>query len=325
MTKHWWIYGNFPHVFFEAMMVLASLSLNLWLFTGAITLPNIKGLCYNTFDEDGKQALPTACVCQRFQYSTNDWATIVDWYVPRAIAGGAEYGKFFGDGSFQAPGALTNQQAFDLWVKDTTHDKSWVGNARSFEELMSSVYEGDVTREQKVSDRMRKELKTFVENEQYSAESCAGQGIKLARSVSFLTAVYCEMMRAYTVRCAPGSGVNPPWMWEVFNRNTWLHIACTISFWMTIIFVSVPYVQDILHLTRPPFASYFIGIAFPIMNAFFDEFTAKPLYKLLVIAPQQAYQKGFAEGQAKASTNVDAIEDSAAPVGKADDVPEMSI
>ena len=49
--------------------------------------------------------------------------------------------------------------------------------------------------------------------------------------------------------------------------------------------VATPGLQNILHLTRPPFASFFIGIAFPIMNAFFDEFTAKPLYKLLVIRP----------------------------------------
>jgi magnesium-transporting ATPase (P-type) len=288
MTKHWWLYGNFPHVFFEAMMVLASLSLNLYLFTGTVTLPNIKDLCYNTFDSSGKQALPTVCVCQRFQYSSNSWATIVDWYIPKRITGGSKYGKFYGEAAFQADGALSNQEAFTAWAADTSHDKSWIGTASSFEELMINVYEGDATREQKVSDNMRRELKDFVDDESYSANSCAGQGIKLARSVAFLTAVYCEMMRAYTVRCAPGSGVDPPWMWSVFMRNNWMHIACSISFWMTIIFVSVPYVQDILHLTRPPFASYFIGIAFPILNAFFDEMTAKPAYKLLVVRPMKA-------------------------------------
>ena len=34
MTLHWWIYGNLPHCFFEAMSVLACLTLALYIFTG---------------------------------------------------------------------------------------------------------------------------------------------------------------------------------------------------------------------------------------------------------------------------------------------------
>merc|ERR1719460_2736477 len=36
MTKHWWIYGNLPHVFFEAVAVVISLCVGLYLYTGAV-------------------------------------------------------------------------------------------------------------------------------------------------------------------------------------------------------------------------------------------------------------------------------------------------
>merc|ERR1719506_2393857 len=45
MTKHWWFYGNFPHVFFEAVFVIVSLCFNQYLFTGSMTLPQIRELC----------------------------------------------------------------------------------------------------------------------------------------------------------------------------------------------------------------------------------------------------------------------------------------
>merc|ERR1719174_3583262 len=42
MTPHWWLYGNFPHVFFEAVFVIVSLVMHLYIFTGTVTLPDIQ-------------------------------------------------------------------------------------------------------------------------------------------------------------------------------------------------------------------------------------------------------------------------------------------
>merc|ERR1719506_3192428 len=85
MTPHWWLYGNFPHVFFEAMMVIACLAFTSYLFTGQVQRPDIQDNCINTYNSDGKAAYPLACVCNRFQYSDNDWNTIVDWYIPKTV------------------------------------------------------------------------------------------------------------------------------------------------------------------------------------------------------------------------------------------------
>lgn len=87
------------------------------------------------------------------------------------------------------------------------------------------------------------------------------------------------MMRAYTVRCAPGGGIDPPWAWEVFNRNGWMHVACTISFWSTILVTVLPGVKDAFHVTNISFPAYCISIAWAVLNAILDEIVPKPLYK----------------------------------------------
>lgn len=135
-------------------------------------------------------------------------------------------------------------------------------------------------------DNFKNFVSDWQKNEHYADDSCAAYGSRLGRTQSFITAVYCEMMRAYTVRCAPGDGTNPPWMWEVFFRNNWIHIACSISFWLTIAITLIPWISDfVFSLYAPPFLSYLIAIAFPIANAALDEFVPKPLYKVLVVYP----------------------------------------
>mmetsp|Transcript_47821 Transcript_47821/g.87930 ORF Transcript_47821/g.87930 Transcript_47821/m.87930 type:complete len:91 (+) Transcript_47821:2-274(+) len=77
-------------------------------------------------------------------------------------------------------------------------------------------------------------------------------------------------------------------MWEVFMRNWWIHFACTISFWLTILVTIIPGINSVLFkLTTPPFPAYLIAIAFPMANAALDEFTAKPAYKMFVIYPKR--------------------------------------
>merc|ERR1712159_940682 len=45
MTPHWWIYGNLPHCFFEAVSVLAALIIALYCYTGQVTTDAINDLC----------------------------------------------------------------------------------------------------------------------------------------------------------------------------------------------------------------------------------------------------------------------------------------
>ncbi len=58
--------------------------------------------------------------------------------------------------------------------------------------------------------------------------------------MAFVTAVFCEILRAYTVRT-----------WEfsfskaVFNRNPWLHVTALFSATMTILITLIPGAQDV--------------------------------------------------------------------------------
>merc|ERR1719502_559629 len=84
------------------------------------------------------------------------------------------------------------------------------------------------------SDPEKPELKTppafksKMDKKGYNAEAnCLANGVKKGRTMSFVTAVYCEMMRAYTVKS------NRPAVFT-FLTNGWMHIACTISAVLTL-------------------------------------------------------------------------------------------
>jgi len=273
MTRHWWLYGNLPHVFFEAVAVLASLCTGMYLFTGTVRIPDVKDLCENKVD--GKIDYPVSCVCHRYDFGKNDWTTIVDYYVP------GQSSDTFGELKHHTfNDKLDSAQAFTMFKAHKGGQYPWVQSATSWSNLLETAYAD--------SNVKFSTLENEQKNNHYADESCSAKGSRLARSQAFITAVYCEMMRAYTVRCAPGDGTNPPWMWQAFMRNWWMHLACTISFWLTIAVTVIPGLNStVFYLVTPPFASYLIGIAFPIANAILDEFVPKPLYKLLVIYPRR--------------------------------------
>jgi len=278
MTRHWWIYGNFPHVFFEAAAVLASVCLGIYLFTGVVTVPDLETLC-DTVKNDGQAGLPLTCVCHRYSFERSAFETIVDFYVPPVA--GERWGTFYlKDSEVVLEGVLDKQEAFDAWKEENAVTMALAGGANNWEELRALRYD--------TMPGLYDQMKTLKEDggQGYPENTCKSLGTALGRTQAFITAVYCEMMRAYTVRCAPGDGTNPPWMWDVFMRNWWMHIACSISFWLTILVTVIPgFNRVIFQLVTPPFATYLIGISLPIANAFLDEMVPKPLYKLLVVYP----------------------------------------
>jgi len=95
--------------------------------------------------------------------------------------------------------------------------------------------------------------------------NCMAQGTMNGRTVSFTTAVYCEMLRAYTVKS------NLP-AYKTFFRNNWMHLACTISAVLTI-FVSIcPGLStQIFRLNLIDGYLYAISIAFAFLCMLFDE------------------------------------------------------
>lgn len=94
--------------------------------------------------------------------------------------------------------------------------------------------------------------------------NCVSTGLTYGRSTSFITAVMCEMLRAYTVR-----SIEPAVY--VFNRNKWMHIACLFSFTMTLLLTVVPGVKEIFYLDTPQWFYYFIAFIFALGCACNDE------------------------------------------------------
>merc|ERR1712194_679264 len=86
-------------------------------------------------------------------------------------------------------------------------------------------------------------------------DNCMKEGITLGRSVAFITAVMCEMLRAYTVRSTRPA-------WEVFNRNKWMHLACSISFICTVSLTLLPGVKTIFKLDTPDWWFCFLSFLF---------------------------------------------------------------
>jgi len=294
MTKHWWVYGNLPHCFFEAVAVLASLSTGLYLFTGAVKAADIKDLCENVDDK-----YPVACSCHFFDFGKGKFTTKIDWFrVPEeGFEPNGGFGKLVAlEESITVDEKLDRAASFQVFLKSnqyTEQVKKYSGEGANYtapkdwKEFAKHMETYANTKGKLKYGSFKEHLEQYNHDKSYAADSCSAHGSKLGRTQGFITAVYCEMMRAYTVRCAPGDGTNPPWMWQVFWRNWWIHIACTISFWLTILVTVLPVVSTVLFgLKTPPFCAYLIGIAYPILNAVGDEFVPKPLYKLLVVYPR---------------------------------------
>merc|ERR1719160_1056885 len=120
--------------------------------------------------------------------------------------------------------------------------------------------------------------------------TCVEQGIKWGRTTSFMCAVMCEMMRAYTVK-----SVKP--FYETFLRNPWMHAACTVSFLLTLFVTLVPGVQDIFRLNNPEWYCYFIAVALALGCSVNDEF-AKSFYR------KELYARAVLSGGLKAKNEL---------------------
>merc|ERR1712151_437279 len=102
--------------------------------------------------------------------------------------------------------------------------------------------------------------------------NCMQDGIILGRSTSFITAVMCEMLRAYTV-----ASTRP--LWETWNVNKFMHLACSFSFICTMLLTIIPGVTNVFHLQTPRWFFYFIAFLFALATMVIDEFF-KYLYRL---------------------------------------------
>eukprot|EP01069_Polyplicarium_translucidae_P003123 Polyplicarium_translucidae@DN2218_c0_g1_i4.p1 len=99
---------------------------------------------------------------------------------------------------------------------------------------------------------------------------------RIATTQSFVCAVYCEMFRAYTVRS-----------WEyattVFNRNAWMHLACSLSATSTLALTIIPWLNSIFGVMGIQWWQYGFSIGLGLLNTFLDEMIPKALYRRFVL------------------------------------------
>jgi magnesium-transporting ATPase (P-type) len=126
------------------------------------------------------------------------------------------------------------------------------------------------------NETLREQFLAFKKDAKKLGKSnCMMNGLTKGRSVSFITAVMCEMLRAYTVRSlAPVT--------EVWNRNWIMHAACASSFLLTVSLTFIPGVKELFKLDTPLTFYYGIAFIFALGSMTIDEISKWMFRRVLV-------------------------------------------
>ncbi|PFH31327.1 putative P-type ATPase4 [Besnoitia besnoiti] len=265
MTRDWWLYGNLPHTIFEAGCVLMSLALGLYLCTGVVQLGPLHDQCsyFTARDVVNLKDIDYRYFCRSFEYRVSSgytgWVTNVDFWSPQT-------GKVE-----QVLGAIAGKHP-DLTVETPGLD------AYIVEAMAGGCPPGvdvDATTGfcmPKAGTTVRSHADTPLGAASRDYFDVSARGAKMGRTCSFITAVWCEMLRAYTVR-------SWHWFFTVFNRNPWMHLACSISATLTSLLTIVPGIQNAFSTYALPWYLYLFAIACGFFNLTLDELIPKPLYR----------------------------------------------
>ncbi|KAH7647324.1 P-ATPase [Cryptosporidium bovis] len=248
MTRDWWIFANIPHAIFEAICVLAVLIISMYSSLGVFQRSSIESLCLHS--SEGRY------FCQTREWRLNlininktGWVTNIDFFNPLTNRMEQVLGVVAGEAnSFLSPSDITYikeiyEKAEILGLGCVTGENGWCIPPKG---TVGPDYI---------------DLVAF--------------GTIRGRTASFIAAVFCEMLRAYTVRT---------WDWftiPLFN-NPWLHFACSLSASSTLIVTFTPGLQQIFGTYTIYWWMYIIAIGAGFLNMAFDELVPKPLYRKVV-------------------------------------------
>ncbi|KAH8738870.1 P-type ATpase involved in cation transport [Cryptosporidium ryanae] len=248
MTRDWWIFANVPHAIFEAICVLAVLIISMYSSLGVFQRSSIESLCLH--GSEGRY------FCQTHEWRLNlmsinktGWVTNIDFFNPLTNRMEQVLGVAVGKiDSFLSPSDISYikeiyEKAEILGLGCVTGENGWCIPPKG---AVGPDYI---------------DLVAF--------------GTIRGRTASFIAAVFCEMLRAYTVRT---------WDWftvPLFN-NPWLHFACSISASSTLIVTFTPGLQQIFGTYTIYWWLYIISIGSGFLNMAFDELVPKPLYRRIV-------------------------------------------
>jgi len=138
--------------------------------------------------------------------------------------------------------------------------------------------------------------RAFKQSAKIFKDNCMTQGLKLGRSTAFITAVMCEMLRAYTVK-----SVKP--FYAVFFRNRFMHVACLFSFVCTVLLTVIPGVKDIFQLDHPAWFFYLLAFVFAFGCMMNDEL-AKFFYRRELGLRKERRRRGMQQEEIKGRVEV---------------------
>ncbi|CRG95888.1 non-SERCA-type Ca2+-transporting P-ATPase, putative [Plasmodium gallinaceum] len=265
MTKVWWFYGIIPHTIFEALCVLLSLAISLYLCTGAFTLNGINNSCKTVNIPDvnvGTKFHEYKYFCSTYEYRISSnyvgWVTNINFWDPTENKTVTFWGAAKGRIKNITPKSKEIHPNIRIIMKNGCS-----GNVK--EDSLGWCMPLDSARATGKDDEIPGILKKGFED-------IASRGSKRGRTMAFISAVWCEMLRAYTVRS-----------WEpfysVFNRNMWMHLACSISATLTFLSTCIPGITSVLNTTCLLWWQYILAILWAFLNLILDEIIPKVLYR----------------------------------------------
>ncbi|GFE54175.1 hypothetical protein BaOVIS_015790 [Babesia ovis] len=273
MTRNWWIFGNIPHTIFQAIMVIGCILTALYINTGVLFMKDIHNQCKYVYihDNTGVQHRFTY-FCKSYEYRVEPsyvgWVTNIDYFdldqKKMVTVLGAAKGKV----ENLRPDSA---ELFDEVKKRFQKHKNWRGIL-----TIPSGLDHAVQLDPDGWIRPKEGVKMVGNNPVIGAAPAGYFDITArkstqARTMSFITAVWCEMLRAYTVR-------SWDYFFNVFNRNPAMHIACGISATATFIATIMPKFNKIMHLVSLSWWQYLIAVGFAMMTLVLDEAISKVLY-----------------------------------------------
>eukprot|EP01071_Lankesteria_metandrocarpae_P007669 Lankesteria_metandrocarpae@DN4745_c0_g1_i1.p1 len=250
MTADWWLYGIVPHCFFESIAVLSSLVVAMYLASGVVTLDDIFDQCRRANDD--------IYFCKSYEYRYNSdifhskysgWITSID-YVDTNGNFQQYLGAFEGKRETVTPADIENLISADIEAGADDEAGAMCTGAAADRDGFCLPVKDPPSGWQWVTTRASRR----------------------ATTQSFITAVYCEMLRAYTVR-------SWDWWHRVFNRNPWMHFACSLSACLTLSITVVPWINGIFGLIPIFWWQYLLAMSWGIFNFIGDEFVPKPIYR----------------------------------------------
>merc|ERR1712032_477403 len=327
MTSDCIFWINMPHQIGICAMVIGATVVGMFLNTGLVHQTDLVGLCeymtdpsWANWDED-KSVEPISCpyYCQCARWSGSEWQYLESGTKPYAILSADTDTLIRGDRPrqeekiFFSGGNVTQELrqegwSFSEWVSrrqpeiifQTQDPPSWPLSTVSGDDKIFVSRSVMITKNKfahSIPDDASLALKAAAPN--IVDDNCMREGMVLGRSTAFITAVMCEMLRAYTVKSSRPA-------YETFFRNRVMHLACGISFFCTVALTFIPGVKDIFKLDTPAFFFYCIAFIFAFGCMLNDEIF-KFFYRKRLVGRKKA-QKARAK-QSEAAEQLDMIAD----------------